>query len=134
MSLPRRPMSSRCATCQFGLSFIRSPPYSACRFECRSYRRLGERLEPALLAGGRQVLREPLADLESPPSGSARAWASVRECHPTVLARSGMALAHEDFRALVSNGPRSPKPYVGLPPALAIRVTREETRCRLPGA
>src|SRR3990172_9922238 len=29
---------------------------------------LGERLEPALLAGGRQVLGEPLADLESRPS------------------------------------------------------------------
>src|SRR6266542_5448356 len=29
---------------------------------------LGERLEPALLTGGRQMLREPLADLESRPS------------------------------------------------------------------
>src|SRR5438874_847078 len=29
---------------------------------------LGERLEPALLTGGRQMLREPLADLESSPS------------------------------------------------------------------
>jgi hypothetical protein len=29
---------------------------------------LGERLEPALLAGGRQMLGEPLADLESRPS------------------------------------------------------------------
>jgi hypothetical protein len=28
---------------------------------------LGERLEPALLTGGDQVLREPLADLESSP-------------------------------------------------------------------
>src|SRR5512132_3739050 len=26
-------MSSRCATCHVGLSFIRSPPYSACRCE-----------------------------------------------------------------------------------------------------
>ena len=38
------------------------------RSSCQRGVQLGERLEPALLAGGHQMLREPLANLESRPS------------------------------------------------------------------
>ena len=64
ISLPRRSMSSRCATCQFGLSFIRSPPYSARRSESDRNRRQAspdDRGQPGTLTLPRRAaLRTPL--------------------------------------------------------------------------
>ena len=46
----------------------RSASRSLIRSGCEHGVQLGERLAPALLTGGRQILREPLADLDSRPS------------------------------------------------------------------
>src|SRR5262245_33656508 len=62
-SSARRPSSEELNTVAISFRIIR-PPWSGGERGLQ----LAERLEPALLAGGRQMLGEPLADLQSRPS------------------------------------------------------------------